>query len=85
MIMALQQGVDKVQDGMYTYLGIYLRFNRMEQNNNYKWTAHYRMGEPFEERIGNSESLRGLISNVGMLHYDLGGACHVDGFFDPTE
>lgn len=75
--------VTKIQDGMYQYLGVYLRFNRMETHA--RWTAHYYKSEPVSSSMENSNSLRGLIHYVNTLYENMAGECLVEGFYDPDE
>lgn len=78
----LPDEVTKVQDGMYLYRGVYLRFNRMELHS--KWTAHYRKSEPIIDRIEGSNTIRNLIHYVNIYYENLAGECQVDGFCDPA-
>jgi hypothetical protein len=67
--------VKRLQDGLYTYRGLFLRFNRMEQHA--KWTAHYRKAESVDSAIDHSYTIRGIINEVDLAYADLAAACGV--------
>ena len=74
--------VKKLQDGLYTYRGLFLRFNRMEQHA--KWTAHYYKSESVDSAIDHSNTLRGIISDVDLTYDGLAAECKVPGY-EPDE
>jgi len=70
--------VKKLHDGLYTYRGLFLRFNRMEQHT--KWTAHYHKGDPVGSEIDHSSTIRGVINDVDLTYAGLATECEVPGF-----
>jgi hypothetical protein len=79
----LPDEVLKIQDGMYLYHGLYLRFNRMELHA--KWTAHFHKADSVDDKIDSGATIRDLVHYINMLYWDLGAGCQVDGFCDPDE
>lgn len=75
--------VKKLQDGLYTYRGLFLRFNRMEELNA-KWTAHYHKAESVDSAIDYSNTIRGIINDVDSTYTELAAECGVPGF-EPDE